>query len=819
MRLPTVCQQIKRSIDLVRHIGQFEDLIPRNNNQFTGHHNHPDSKGGRCLSVNGDQGVWYCFHCRGGGSILDYEMVRLKTDLPSAISSLIGEYQLDQLTGLDEEEIAEWKDRWEEKKQLQQVISTAFEYYHRQLRPEDMDYCYGRGLCQQTIEQEQIGYAPGGKDLYRHLALLGFTDQQLLATGLFFPSSSQDLTDRYQSCLLFPYRNQGQIVYSIGRSCDPNSSPRYVKHLTHSDRYPFVSKDGIQHKMWGVDKLGVGDSLVVVEGIFDALLAQQELNDHTIISPTTNQLSKAQTEEFNQLIQRCQPKAVVFVADNEVSQAGISGARRSVEKIVESMDQDGAEVWSDRIRITSLPRPPELDKVDIADYLQAGKVDEVNYWLDAGQTLTQMQQYQDNDPLRFFRRPAGGFSPKRLADELRLEGGYYLNAGGRLCLYRNGVYQFSPRELERVCQTKLGDFTSSSRINETIRYQEIKAELERFDSKPNWINLKNGIYDFSKGQLGPHSPDNLTTIQLPVIFAPKARCDLIEQFIRQVVPPDCVDLIYQIFAYCLLPNNSYQKSFIFLGQGANGKSTLLDLLLAFLGSLNASKVSLQDLGSNRFRVAELYGRMANIFTDLDNKSLQSTSMFKMITTGDPITAERKFKDPFDFVPVCKLIFACNQLPKSHDTSPAFYRRLLIIPFPHKFEGRKADRNLLSKLTVPAQLSGLFNKVMDSLDQLREDGGFKQTESTNQALRQYQQQGNSCLWFVQTQCQVVPGDKIAKRDLYQSYQQFCQERELTTESRQQLNLAVNDCFGSSVEETRQKEEGKNVRCWNNLAVKD
>ena len=71
MRLPTVCQQIKRSIDLVRHIGQFEDLIPRNNNQFTGHHNHPDSKGGRCLDVNGDLDIWHCFHCR-LGLILDY---------------------------------------------------------------------------------------------------------------------------------------------------------------------------------------------------------------------------------------------------------------------------------------------------------------------------------------------------------------------------------------------------------------------------------------------------------------------------------------------------------------------------------------------------------------------------------------------------------------------------------------------------------------------------------------------------------------------------------------------------------------------------
>ena len=70
-----------------------------------------------------------------------------------------------------------------------------------------------------------------------------------------------------------------------------------------------------------------------------------------------------------------------------------------------------------------------------------------------------------------------------------------------------------------------------------------------------------------------------------------------------------------------------------------------------------SHVALQDLEENRFQVAELYGKLANIFADLPNKRLQSSSMFKTLVSGDRITAERKHENPFVFRNHAKLIFS------------------------------------------------------------------------------------------------------------------------------------------------------------------
>ena len=98
-------------------------------------------------------------------------------------------------------------------------------------------------------------------------------------------------------------------------------------------------------------------------------------------------------------------------------------------------------------------------------------------------------------------------------------------------------------------------------------------------------------------------------------------------------------------------------------------------------------MALQDLADHPFRIAELYGKLANIFADLDPRQLQSSSMFKMLTTGDPLTAERKFGQPFTFRNYAKLLFSANETPTSRDRSYAFYRRWLMIPLPGRLTAR------------------------------------------------------------------------------------------------------------------------------------
>ena len=104
----------------------------------------------------------------------------------------------------------------------------------------------------------------------------------------------------------------------------------------------------------------------------------------------------------------------------------------------------------------------------------------------------------------------------------------------------------------------------------------------------------------------------------------------------------------------------------------------------FAGKENCSNKPLQDLVYGRFAVAELHGKLLNIFNDLSNIALKQTGKFKGVCSGDRVKGEKKFKNPFYFTNRAKLIFSTNTLPKTEYVSDAFFRRWTIIPFLNKF---------------------------------------------------------------------------------------------------------------------------------------
>jgi putative DNA primase/helicase len=83
-----------------------------------------------------------------------------------------------------------------------------------------------------------------------------------------------------------------------------------------------------------------------------------------------------------------------------------------------------------------------------------------------------------------------------------------------------------------------------------------------------------------------------------------------------------------------------------LGPGSNGKSVLLKLIVSLLGRDNVSSVTLQALSDDRFAKAQLFGKLANVAGDLDSKPVEKSGAFKMLTGEDVITAEAKYRQPF-----------------------------------------------------------------------------------------------------------------------------------------------------------------------------
>lgn len=368
------------------------------------------------------------------------------------------------------------------------------------------------------------------------------------------------------------------------------------------------------------------------------------------------------------------------------------------------------------------------------------------------------------------------FIPVRLAKDI-MNNTKMIFDGSQLYLYQNGVYRSTGEMIVRQeSMNKLGELFKKSYVTEVIYYIETATykETDNINKDDRFINVKNGLLDWRTGKLYPHNPDIFTTIQLPVEYNPAARCPNTEKFLHEVVPEDTIQMLYEWFGYCMIPSTRYEKALMLTGSGSNGKSKFIELFERFLGTDNLSNIALQDLEHNRFKLAQLYGKLANTFADIPAASLEKSSVFKTIVSGDRTSAEFKGRDSFDFKPFARLLFSANELPRSADLTHGFFRRWLIVPFPYTFGegGKKADTKLINKITTNEELSGLLNLAIEGLKRLDTQGHFTANETTTNALESYKKEIDNVATFLDEMCVIGEEKRVTKQSLYHSYDRWC-----------------------------------------------
>jgi P4 family phage/plasmid primase-like protien len=316
------------------------------------------------------------------------------------------------------------------------------------------------------------------------------------------------------------------------------------------------------------------------------------------------------------------------------------------------------------------------------------------------------------------------------------------DAGGRLYHYTDGVYLPTG---EAFVKTRVRELVSdlgqekrwSSRLaGEVEEYLRIGAPQLWDRPMHGLLNVANGLLDLQKRTLLPHSPTHLSPVQIPVAFQPEATCEAWDAFIEATFPADAREMAFEIIACIMAPITSVQKAILLLGEGANGKSTFLNAVMAFIGRNNIANLSLHRLEADRFAVARLMGKLANICPDLPSEHLAGTSMFKAIVGGDPIPAEYKFRDGFDFVPFARLVFSANHPPRSNDSSEGFFRRWTVVPFDKTFTPDTpgyVPKHLLDKMLAdPAELSGVLNRAAGCWCRIAGSGAMTTSDSMRAA---------------------------------------------------------------------------------------
>ncbi|VVB53383.1 Uncharacterised protein [uncultured archaeon] len=370
--------------------------------------------------------------------------------------------------------------------------------------------------------------------------------------------------------------------------------------------------------------------------------------------------------------------------------------------------------------------------------------------------------------------------------------------------YSNGIYVATGAEqLVKRLVVELDKDKGSHYADEVVWHIKVRTYTDRkeFNRNPRRIPLRNGIFDMDKMTVESFNPEEIYTMRLPIIFDQTKDAPAIKKFVKEVVKPNEVELVQELFGYTLLRENPLQKAFMFIGDGANGKSTLMDVIRCFLGDENVASVPLVDLDNNRFASSRLYDKLANIYADLPDKSLISTGKFKMLVGEDAVDAERKFKDGFKFINYAKLIFSCNKLPATKDDSTAFYRRWVLVNFPNAFLGGSADKNLKKKLTTEDEIAGLFNWAIEGLKRVLTTGEFTYKFGAEAVRELYDRMSNPLKAFAMDCVDPDSDGWISKEDFYGKFVAYCRDRNLPAPSKLVVGRDITHILPTCREEKR------------------
>lgn len=396
---------------------------------------------------------------------------------------------------------------------------------------------------------------------------------------------------------------------------------------------------------------------------------------------------------------------------------------------------------------------------------------------------------------------------------------HIIKLNGQLHIYKSGVYVPGKILIEKAMVKEISSLTDSKR-KEVLKQLDIICESKSL-SGANLLAFRNGVYNLDDKSFVEANPNIVVTNMIPWDYNPAAESDLVDKTLDKIAcfDPNIRSLLEECMGSCLYRSNSFGKAFILTGEGANGKSTFIDMIKTMLGDENIASLDLKELG-DRFKTAELYGKLANLGDDISADYVSNVSIFKKLVTGERVNVERKGSDPFEFNSYCKFVFSANDVPRmgGGKDSKALKRRFIIIPFNATFTKESdADFNRDIKRELREQEHTEYSLLvaLRGLHRLLEANDYTASEKVDEQLKEYEISNNSIAAFVE-ECKEndFAGDcRIINEpctNVYRHYEEFCIRNGLNNRfSRNEFGKQLCKLLSIRAKASRLKEEGGKV----------
>jgi len=338
----------------------------------------------------------------------------------------------------------------------------------------------------------------------------------------------------------------------------------------------------------------------------------------------------------------------------------------------------------------------------------------------------------------------------------------------------------------------------------------------------NYIAMRNGLLDLSHGESGsaaalrPLTPNWFSSVRFPYDYDPNATCPKWLGFLHRVLEGDAerIRLLQQWFGYILTPDTSLHSFLVLEGEGANGKSVVLDVAEAMLGHTNVSHVPVELFG-DRFQLTMTVNKLANIAPEVNETARVDEGVFKQFTAGDAMYFDKKGVQGFDAKPTARLMMATNNRPPFSDRSDGIWRRMLYLPFRVTIPPEERNPNLAQQLKT--EIAGILNWALEGRRSLYATGRFPTSAVSMGAIQEYRRESNPAGVFLREQCHWEDGERVGVDAMYQAYRGWAKDNGHTSLNNAQFGKEVTKVYRTVKKVRATAEDGSRPWMYQGLAL--
>jgi putative DNA primase/helicase len=315
----------------------------------------------------------------------------------------------------------------------------------------------------------------------------------------------------------------------------------------------------------------------------------------------------------------------------------------------------------------------------------------------------------------------------------------------------------------------------------------VEARSSDFDVDPWLLNCANGILDLRTFDLRPHDPAALLTKLAGVVYEPTASAPKWRAFVDAVTCGDdaLAKFLQRSFGLALSADQSEQRLWMHWGEGSNGKGTALSILKSVMGTYAGPApvevlLAKRNEGDRELGVAKLVGKRLAFAQEADDGVRLSEATVKALTGSDAMTARFLYQNNFEVQPTWHLHLAVNDKPTIKGTDHGIWRRVLLVPWRHTFDGPAKRERAEIEADLMTEASGILNWLVAGLTSWR-DGGLQPPEAVTQATAGYRADSDSVRAWIEDACVVEPEAMAGATDLFADYKNWCKRaghREVT-----------------------------------------